>query len=446
MPDNEPTPPASRFYMPSMTGEYSRISDTAGAVDLFVLPGILSYLESIRETIAGMPAGAPLVIADYGAADGANSSQLFESIIRYVREVNPALGIQLVYIDIADPAPFDRFREGSHLSELHDVEAEYIQRSFYEPFPELAGSVHIGFSSTALHWLDTQTADADLFRHPSCIQANQLSESGCGKYVEKWKCDWRIFFRERSRELVDGGLLFLANLTSLGGDRWPASAGYDNLRDVCYSLYKEGRDLERRAAGDLHTGLLRHARRDEGPDRRGCRPAVLLVEVLRCDDRPLRLLLEDVRIAGGCPGETPAGRNACTGRQGVERVVRTGRALVRPCQPHRRNVRAVGGQVLRFTSRTAVSVLPDRTRQSERCTAVKRHPGSWRSPRPGRGGPGLLSRRRGGGGPGAGGTRGRASRDGPSAHRGAGCTVRYHYLPHISSKAHWEAESVWSSS
>jgi hypothetical protein len=241
MPDNDRTPPSPRFFMPSMTADYSRISDTARAVDLFVVPGILSYLESIRQTVAGMPAGAPFVIADYGAADGANSSLLFERVIRFVREVNPALGVRLVYIDIADPAPFSTSWEGSRLSELDNVEAEYIQRSFYEPFPELAGSVHVGFSSTAMHWLDTGTVDPDFFRHPTCIQANQLSEARCGRFVEKWKRDWRIFFAERSRELVDGGLLFLANLTSLGDDRWPASAGYDNLRDVCYSLYKEGR-------------------------------------------------------------------------------------------------------------------------------------------------------------------------------------------------------------
>jgi len=35
-------------------------------------------------------------------------------------------------------------------------------------------------------------------------------------------------------------MLFLANLTRLDGDRWPASAGYNNLREICHSLYKEG--------------------------------------------------------------------------------------------------------------------------------------------------------------------------------------------------------------
>lgn len=224
-----------------MTRDYSQISDTARAVDRSVLPGLLSYLDSIRETIAGMPGETPFVIVDYGAADGANSSRLFERIVTYIRDVHPSLRIRLVYIDIGDPAPFQQFWKGSSLSEQGNLEAEYIQRSFYEPFPELAGSVNIGFSSTALHWLNTKTADACFFQHPTCIQPNQLSDAGRKWFVEKWKCDWRVFFRERAHELAGGGILSLANLTSLGDDRWPASAGYDKLRDVCDSLYREDR-------------------------------------------------------------------------------------------------------------------------------------------------------------------------------------------------------------
>jgi hypothetical protein len=227
-----------------MTDDYSRISDTARAVDLCALPRIVSYLESMRDTIARMPTGRPFVIADYGAADGVNSCRLFEGLVACLHEVHPSLRIRLVYIDIADPALFNRFWEGSDLSHRDNVEAEYIQRSFYRPFPELAGCVNIGFSSTALHWLDTQTVDAGFFQHPACIQANQLSASDRRRFVEKWRCDWRIFFRERSAELVDGGLLFLANLADLGADQWPASAGYDNLRDVCISLHQEGRISE----------------------------------------------------------------------------------------------------------------------------------------------------------------------------------------------------------
>ena len=223
-----------------MSSDYSRISDTARAVDRAVLPRMLGYLDSIMETIASMPAETPFVIADYGAADGANASRLFERAVAFIHAVNPSLRIRLVSIDIADPAPYERFREGSPLSRLPYVESEYLRRSFYGPVPELAGRVHLGYSSTALHWLDT-TADAALFRHPTCVQPNQLPRTDLGPFVEKWRRDWRVFLYERSRDLVDGGRLLLATLANLGGDRWPASAGYDGLRDACRSLCEDGR-------------------------------------------------------------------------------------------------------------------------------------------------------------------------------------------------------------
>lgn len=231
--------PSSRHYVPSMTSDYSRISETARAVNCLVLPKILSYLESIRPVLAGLPAEAPFVIADYGAADGVNSSHLFFSILDSLYEVNPALPTRLVYVDIADPAPFRQFWERSPLSEQDSVEAVYLQRSFYEPLLP-AGSVNIGFSSTALHWLDTKDVDTAFFRHQAGIQPNQLSLPERRKFLEKWKSDWRTFFRERSRELAPGGGLFLANLTDFGSDSWPASAGYNYLRDVCFSLCREG--------------------------------------------------------------------------------------------------------------------------------------------------------------------------------------------------------------
>lgn len=241
MPVNEYTGPKSRHYLPSMTSDYSQISDTARAVDLLVVPRILSYLDTIHHHIVRMSTEIPFVIADYGAADGVNSSQLCERIIQYLHELHPSLKIRLVYIDIADPALFNQFWESSHLATLPNVEADYIQRSFYAPFPELAGRVNIGFSSTSLHWLDTKNVDTHFFHNPTCIQANQLPESGRRKYVQKWMADWRVFFRERSCDLVEGGMLFLANLTDLGADQWPASAGYNNLCSVCNSLYREGR-------------------------------------------------------------------------------------------------------------------------------------------------------------------------------------------------------------
>ena len=241
MSHQENASPTSPSYTPTMAEDYSRISDTARAVNARVLPDMMSYIQSIAPRIAAMDSEAPFVIADYGTADGVNSSELFEKIIRQIRFINPSLNIRLIYIDIADEIYFENFWTGSKLAQIENVEAAYIRRSFYKPFPELAGRLHIGFSSTALHWLDTSTVDDDFFQHQSFIQANQLPAMDRGKFVEKWKYDWRVYFHECAVALVEGGALFLANLTNLGADHWPASPGYNNLCDVCNELYREGR-------------------------------------------------------------------------------------------------------------------------------------------------------------------------------------------------------------
>lgn len=228
-------------YSPTMTKDYSRISDTSRAVNRAVLPRIVSYIRRISPQVAAMSADDAFVIADYGAADGVNSSELFERVISQIHDVNPTLAIKLFYIDIADPASFRAFWAASELAKLEHVEAQYIQRSFYEPVPEIRGKLQIGFSSTALHWMNAKTVGPDYFLHPVCIQPNQLPERQRRKFAEKWIVDWRSFLQECSTSLVEGGALFFANLANLGGERWPASPGYNNLKDICLELCEENR-------------------------------------------------------------------------------------------------------------------------------------------------------------------------------------------------------------
>ena len=222
-----------------MSEDYSKISDTAQLAPKKILPKISAYIARMAPQIAAMGANEPFIIADYGAADGANSSKPFGQIISQLRAINPLLKIRLVYIDLAEPERFEKFWAASKLSSLENVEAQYIRRSFYEPLPELAGRLRIGFSSTALHWLNAKTADADFFKHPDCIQPCQLPDAERRKFAQKWKEDFSLFLENCSLALAGGGALFAANLTDLGGCNWPASAAYNNLRDICRELYNE---------------------------------------------------------------------------------------------------------------------------------------------------------------------------------------------------------------
>ncbi len=109
---------ASQQYSPTMTEDYSQISDTARAVNAEVLPRMASYIRRISPKIAAMSADEMFVIVDYGAADGVNSSELFEAVICQIHEVNPQLSIKLVYIDLADPANFNGVLGNFGISEI----------------------------------------------------------------------------------------------------------------------------------------------------------------------------------------------------------------------------------------------------------------------------------------------------------------------------------------
>jgi hypothetical protein len=226
-------------YMPTMTQDYSRTSDTARAVNSRVSPLIEAYIQSIAPQISGMPPERPFVIADFGTADGVNSSPLMAAIIAQLRSINSSLKVRLVYEDIAGREAFDKFWQSSQLAHIEGVEAEYIQRSFYDTCPEIAGKINIGLSSTAVHWLDTRNIGADFFQHPVNIQPNQLADAERHKFIDKWKKDWTNFLLKRKDEMVKGGALFMANLADFGNGEWPASAGYNYIRDICNEMCAE---------------------------------------------------------------------------------------------------------------------------------------------------------------------------------------------------------------
>lgn len=230
---------SSPRYMPTMTQDYSRTSDTARAVNSRIMPLIRSYIGSIAPQLAGTRPQTTFTIADFGTADGINSSPLMADIINQVHSINPTLKFRLVYEDIATRDSFDEFWQSSPLSDVPGVEAEYIQRSFYQAFPEITGQLNIGYSSTAVHWLNTKNVSSDFFQHPVNIQANELEGAERHKFTDKWQKDWTNFLLKRKEELVKGGALFMANLADLGNDEWPASAGYNNIRDICNEMCSE---------------------------------------------------------------------------------------------------------------------------------------------------------------------------------------------------------------
>jgi hypothetical protein len=226
-------------FMPTMGQDYAGTSETAKDVNSSVGPLIEAYIESIAPQISRMSEETPFVIADFGTNDGINSSPLMAAIIAHVRSLNPSLKFRLFYYDISTRDNFDKFWQGSQIAQTSGVTAQFIQRSYYEYYPELTGKLNIGYSSTSLHWMNTKNVNPSFFQHPENIQPNDLSSTERHIFVEKWKTDWADFLIKRSDDVVKSGALFMMNLADFGNDEWPASAGYNYIRDICNEMCAE---------------------------------------------------------------------------------------------------------------------------------------------------------------------------------------------------------------
>jgi hypothetical protein len=151
----------------------------------------------------------PVVIADYGSSQGANSMTPMSIAVRRLRRrVGPERPIFVFHVDL----PTNDF---TSLFEVADTDPNtYVQddpnvlpcaigRSFYKTvFP--SSSVALGWSSYAAHWLS---------RIPACVPGHFVMLDDKGEAGAAFKSqsvqDWEAFLTLRARELRPGGRLLV---------------------------------------------------------------------------------------------------------------------------------------------------------------------------------------------------------------------------------------------
>ncbi|NEA37546.1 class I SAM-dependent methyltransferase [Streptomyces sp. SID13031] len=192
----------------------------------------------------------PLVIADYGAADGQNSGDAFRATIGCLRWRSQNVTVQVVYSDqpendysalfrwLHDEPPTGGGLPRSLLADLDEVYVTAVGDTFYRQVLP-AESVTIGFSATAMHWL-SRTPRAI----PGHIHAVSAGGSVLQEFRDQARADWDTLLRHRARELVPGGFLIVANLCVDGHGRYVGNTGkanvLDTLNNVWRSLYRDG--------------------------------------------------------------------------------------------------------------------------------------------------------------------------------------------------------------
>lgn len=189
-----PIPPGSSFY-------------TAGSrLQAAGLKRAIAMFEEAARAVPVPSTRRPIVLADYGAANGHNSLLPISAAIAVLRKrTRPEHSIMVTHTDVPDNDFSALFRilaedPDSYLKKDHAAYASAVGRSFYTQIIP-SNSVNLGWSAWAVLWLGRMPAAV-----PDHIHASFSADADVRAAHDKQAAfDWHEFVAFRGRELCPDG-------------------------------------------------------------------------------------------------------------------------------------------------------------------------------------------------------------------------------------------------
>src|SRR5262245_32727889 len=183
-------------------GYYSRANQSAKDVIDSATPLVLDAIRRLPD----MDPATPFTLTDMGCADGGTSLDMMRQMLAAVRARWPRRPICVVHTDTPrnDYNTLFHILHGltafpTYLDEAEDVHVLASATSFYKQILP-AGTLHLGFSANAMHWLSHKPCD--LTEHVHMIGATGAELAA---FAEQGRRDWETILLRRARELVPGG-------------------------------------------------------------------------------------------------------------------------------------------------------------------------------------------------------------------------------------------------
>jgi hypothetical protein len=185
----------------------------------------LPMLERACAEVELPPAGAPIVVADMGAAQGRNELEPLTIAVRTLSQRrSEGAPILVVHTDLPSN-DFETMFEvvesdpGTYLRAAPHVYPYVAGRSFYSRlFPD--GYVTVGWTAIAIHWLSEVPAEP-----PDTVYPEFARGDAAAAFRERARLDWLDFLTCREHELRPGG-----ELVVVGGSAAPdGSSGGEPL-------------------------------------------------------------------------------------------------------------------------------------------------------------------------------------------------------------------------
>ena len=194
-------------------------------------------LESIQQGVT---------ISDMGCADAGTSLTMIGKAIDEVSSRAPEAPISIVYTDqprndfnalitnVYGLGPFE-----TYLNNRDNVFPLVSGTSFYRQIIP-SGSLNLGFSATAMHWLSQKVCN--ISNH---VQAVGAQGSELEAFRQQAHSDWRQILMHRANELKPGGKLVLINFGTDEAGRYLGNTGGINMFDTFNQIWQFFLDQKR---------------------------------------------------------------------------------------------------------------------------------------------------------------------------------------------------------
>ena len=220
----------------AMRGEGYYSERTAGARNVINDAG-----DMVLDVIKDLPPTNTLRLADYGAADGGTSQQMWDMVIRKCRASDDERQIEMIYTDLASNDFSTLFRTMQGMQ----GDATYAYQNHFENvFVHGCGtgfhkqlmtneSLHLGFSATAMHYVSAKPMEIPNHVHAACADLESKTA-----FAEQAAIDWQNILLARAAELVPGGRFICLNFGIDAEGRYLGNTGGKHMFDHFHKFWK----------------------------------------------------------------------------------------------------------------------------------------------------------------------------------------------------------------
>jgi hypothetical protein len=173
---------------------------------LLAIQSSIPFIEKAIDVLDIVPSSFPIIIADFGSSHGANSIYAMKIIIDYIKKLKQT---NQSFLIIHNDLPTNDWTSVFNI--LNDDKTYFglaNGHSFYEQCLP-SNSLTIAYSSTSIHWLSRNPCNISNHCMPRFAQGTEFIA-----FKTQAKDDYAQFLENRSRELIQGGVLILTILSA----------------------------------------------------------------------------------------------------------------------------------------------------------------------------------------------------------------------------------------